>query len=214
LLGDDAPEEQLLVLQWRNFSIAGLLFSDELTPLLLRLPSLERLDARLKLCRSFEFLSALPRLTHLELQLSWMPNDAWRNLVAVFTSDGLVRLRTLALHAAPCSNDDLVKLLSHAPSLTSLMLDQLSQVTSLSFFLQLPKLAESLTHLTVECWPRWRLTAADLPQLLVLQQLRELRLIAWPSEDANCVTAADRAPFEQRPCAVLPHLELFKWTLL
>jgi hypothetical protein len=48
----------------------------------------------------------------------------------------------------------------------------------------------------------WHLTAADLPPLLALQQLRELRLIQWPD--------LEQRPFEQRPCAVLPHLEVFE----
>jgi hypothetical protein len=36
--------------------------------------------------------------------------DTWQNLLAVFMSDGLARLRTLALWGAPCSEDDLTNL--------------------------------------------------------------------------------------------------------
>jgi hypothetical protein len=134
-------------------------------------------------------------------------------LVAVFTSDGLVRLRTLALRGAPCSSDDLVQLLSHIPSLTSLALhDLISQGASLSVFLQLPKLTATLAHLTLECGEWWRLTETDLPPLMRLQQLRTLRLLHWPSEEPDGLAAAERAPFEQRPCAVLPRLEEFEWT--
>ena len=211
----DAPEEQLQALQWRDFFLDGLDFTDELTSLLPRLPSLERLRANLMRCTCFEFLSALPRLTSLELDLSWMTDDAWRNLLAFFTSDGLARLRTLALHGGPFSDDDLVQLLSHTPSLTSLSLHELGcRVSSptLSFFLQLPKLIQTLTHLTLECTDWWRLTATDLPPLVELQQLRTLRLLHWPSKEPDGLTTADRAPFEQRPCAVLPHLEVFEWT--
>jgi hypothetical protein len=83
-------------------------------------------------------------------------------------------------------------------------------VKSLSFFHQLPKMAQSLTDLTVS-W-LW-MTAAGLPHLLVLQQLRRLRLLNWPDTQADRLTAADRAPFEQRPCRVLPYLEVFEWTV-
>jgi len=207
----DTPQEQMRTLQWRDFFIRGLDFTDELTSLLPRLPSLERLRANLMRCTCFDFLSALSRLTHLELYLSWITNDAWRNLVSVFTSDGLAGLRTLSLRGGPCDDDELKILLSHTPSLTSLILAQLSQVTSLSFFLQLPKLAESLTQLTVDCWCQWHLTAASLLPLLFLQQLRTLRLLHWPSEEPDVLTAKDLAPFEQRPCVVLPHLEVFEW---
>jgi len=77
---------------------------------------------------------------------------------------------------------------------------------------QLPTLAETLTQLTMNCHDVWSLTAADLPPLLFLQQLRTLRLMNWPRLDPARLTAEDRAPFEQRPCAVLPHLESFQWT--
>jgi hypothetical protein len=208
----DVPEEQLQALQWRDFSIAGFGHSDELSPFLLRLPSLERLEAHLMRCRRFAFLAGLPRLTSLPLRLSGLRDDAWRNLHGVFTSNGLTRLRMLALHHGLCSSDDLVQILSHTPALTSLTLDGLRGVNSLSFFRQLPTLATTLTHLTVECWQPWRLTAADLPPLLLFQKLRQLRLLRWLSEEPDRLTAEDRAPFERRPCVVLPHLEVFEWT--
>jgi len=130
----EAPEQELRALQWRYVTLNGLGFTDELTPLLCRLPLLERLDARLNLCSRFDFLSALPHLTHLELHLWHMHDDAWRNLLGVFTSDGLARLHTLVLRGGPCISDDLGKLLSHTPSLTNLMLDRLATVSSLAFF--------------------------------------------------------------------------------
>jgi hypothetical protein len=168
------------------------------------------MEADLSFCTRFHFLAALPRLTDLEMQLGRMRADAWRNLLGVFASDGLARLCTLELVGGPCNDDDVVKLLSHTPTLTSIYLCGLKEISSLSFFRQLPKLAESLTQLTIECTQSWRLTAADLPPLHALQQLRELWLVNWPSEEPDGLTAADRAPFEQRPCAVLPHLELFE----
>jgi hypothetical protein len=124
-----------------------------------------------------------------------MQADAWRNLLGVFTSDGLAHLCTLNLRLAPCSSGDLALLLSHTPTLTSLVLYNLSHVSSLSFFIQLPKLAATLAHLTVKCWYPWRLTVADLPPLLALQQLRELRLLEWPNQEPHIVTAAHLAPF-------------------
>jgi hypothetical protein len=116
------------------------------------------------------------------------------------------------LDSAPCSSEDLLQLLSHTPSLTSLVLDDLRSVTSLSFFRQLPKLAETLNHLTLNCGYFWYLNAADLPPLFELQQLRGLRLLEWSGKESDRLTAAERAPFEQRPCSVLPHLEVFEWT--
>jgi hypothetical protein len=202
------------VLQWCDLVIPDLRFTDDLTPLLLRLPSLERLESDLRNCRRFEFLTALPRLTALEIQLSWMKDDAWRNLLGVFSSHGLARLCRLVRRRGPCTADDLANLLSHTPALTSLVLEDLQAVSSLPFFRQLPTLAATLTHLTVACWQRWPLTAADLPPLLVLQQLRELRLLNWPGLEPDRLTAADRAPFEQRPCAVLPQLAVFEWRAL
>jgi hypothetical protein len=83
-------------------------------------------------------------------------------------------------------------------------------VDSLSFFSQLPKLAAALTRLTVDCGHVSDLTASDLPPLFVLQELRELRLLKWKPD---VLTAAERAPFEQRPCVVLPHLAVFEWTV-
>jgi hypothetical protein len=209
----DASEEELRALQWRDFAFNGLKFTDALTPLLLRLSSLECLEINLADCTRMDFLAALPRLTHLELYVHYMKADAWTNLLDVFTSDGLTRLHTLHLYGGPCSNDDAVTLLSHTPTLTSLYLCDLKEVSSLSFFRQLPKLAETLTQLTLNCCNRWRLTAADLPPLCTLQQLRTLRLLRWTSVEPERMTAADRAPFEQRPCAALPHLEVFEWML-
>jgi hypothetical protein len=211
LLGH-APEEELRMLQWRDFAL-GVRLTDELTPLLLRLPSLERLEVDLSLCTRFDFLTAFPRLLQLDVHMWLTKGDAWANLLEVFTRDGLVHLHALCLRGCLCTDGDLLKLLSHTPRLTSLELVGLRRVGSLSFFLQLPKLAESLTHLTVDCWYQWRLTAAHLPPLLCLQQLRTLRLLYWPSEVPDVLTVVDRAPFEQRLCAVLPHLAVFEWTV-
>jgi hypothetical protein len=201
----DAPAVEL---QWRDITFDGLEFDDEMASLLTRMPLLERMDGNLARCTRFEFLSTLPRLAQLQLNLFDLSRAAWTNLVGVFTSDGLKGLHTLYLHAGPCTIDDLAQILSHTPSLTSLMLRRLSEVTSLFFFHQLPKLAETLTQLTVECESSRTWDAADLQSLHVLQQLRVLRLLQWPVE----LTAADRLPFEQRPCSVLPHLEAFEWT--
>jgi len=121
-------------------------------------------------------------------------------------------LRTLTLRDGPSSSDGLVTLLSHIPALTSLKLEQLEEVTSLAFLQELPKLAETLTRLTLDCNGSWSLTAADLPSLFVLQQLRELRLLYWSRTAESQLTAEDRAPFELRPCAVLPYLETFGLT--
>jgi hypothetical protein len=208
----EAPEEQLRTLQWRDFTIVDFAFTDELTPLLSRLPLLEHLQAEFARCSRFDFLAALPHLTHLELRLWSMNDDAWGSLLGVFISNVLARLETLVLQGGPCNSDDLKKLLSHTPLLTSLTLCLLDEVSTLSLFGQLPQLVQTLMQLTLECRRSWRLTAADLPHLLALQQLRTLRLLNWPSEKANRLTVADRAPFEQRPCAVLPHLEEFEWT--
>jgi hypothetical protein len=196
-------------LQWRGFSIVGF---DELTSLLLRLPLLGQWEAFLSSCHQLDFLAALPHLTHLDLRLWSMNNEEWKNLFGVFTSDGLVRLRTLALRGAPCNDANLILLLSHTPSLTNLVLDRLRAVESLSIFLELPKLAQTLTHLTVECRCAWRLTAADLPHFYVLQQLRVLRLLRWQAAEPVRLIASDLAPFQQRPCIVLPHLDVFEWT--
>jgi hypothetical protein len=105
-----------------------------------------------------------------------MNDSAWSNLLGVFVSDGLAHLHTLQLRGGPCTSNDLVQLLSHTPALTSLTLDELKEVSSLSFFRRLPKLAETLRHLTVDCANSWHLTAEELPPLHALQQLRELRL--------------------------------------
>jgi hypothetical protein len=210
LLSDAFAEVQLQprVLQWHEFAFHELLFTDQLTPLLLRLPMLQRLAVDLARCTQFAFLTALPQLAHLELHLWYMDGAAWPMLLAVFTSDGLARLHELVLHCGPCSSDDLFLLLSHTPSLTSLVLDELGQMSSLSFFRQLPKLAQTLAHLTVSGRNTQDLIRGDLQSLLVLHQLRVLRLLDWPTP----LSVMDRTPFEQRPCAVLTHLEVFEWT--
>jgi hypothetical protein len=208
----DDPEAELRAVQWRELSL-NMHFTDESAQNLPLLSSLERLQADLSECSRFEFLAAMPRLTALEILLFGMKEDEWRNLLGVFASDGLLRLQTLGLHCGPCNSDDLSALLSHTPSLTDLVLGQLSEVASLSIFQRLPHLSETLTQLTLECSTGWSLTAADLPALLVLQQLRTLRLIQWPNQRPDMLTAADRAPFEQRPCSVLPYLEVFEWTI-
>jgi hypothetical protein len=204
--------DQLRTRQWRDFDFVDLEWTDELTPLLLRFPLLERLDASLSICHQLDFLAALTHLTHLDLRFWSMNSDGWNSLFGVFTTDGLVRLRTLALRGTPYNGDDLIILLSHTPSLTSLVLDRLRAVKSLSILLELPKLALTLTHLAIECRGPWRLTTADLPHFYVLQQLRVLRLLRWQAAKPARLTAADLAPFQQRPCIVLPHLETFEWT--
>jgi hypothetical protein len=180
--------------------------------LLLRLPLLERLDADLALCTRFDFLVALTRLVSLTLSLSGIEVNAWSNLLAVFTSDGLTRLHTLDLWNGPCSSDDLVQILSQSPSLTHLTLDTLPAVASLSFFDRLPKLARTLTHLTIVCYQSAAWNTDDLLSLLVLRQLRVLRLLKWPDGAPQWLTAVDLAPFEQRPSAALPHLDVFELT--
>jgi hypothetical protein len=211
----DTPEQDLRVLHWRELALLDLTLTDELTPLLLRLPSLERMEVSLSSCTRFEFLAALPRLTELELYLWGMElAEAWTNFLAVFTSNGLTRLRTLGLWGAPCcSEDDLTKLLSHTPTLTHLTLNDLKLVSSLSFFRQLPKLGETL--LILECSSLdTDGKDVDLPALHGLQQLRQLRLRNWSGGVANGLTPEECAPFEQRPCVVLPRLEMFEWTNL
>jgi hypothetical protein len=208
----NTSDENPCTLHWRDFAIEGLQFTNELAPLLLHLPSLESLEADVSRCTRFDFLTAIPRLMHLKLDFLWMIGDAWREMLAVFNSDGLTRLQSLALRGGPCSSDDLVQLLSHTPVLTSLELGELSALSSLSFFPKLPSLSATLTQLTVTCHRLRDLSASHLPSLLGLQQLRVLRLLRWPSEQRTRLTAEDRAPFEQRPCAVLPHLAVFEWT--
>jgi hypothetical protein len=208
----DPPEQDLSTLKWRDFSINTLFFTNEVTPLLARLPSLERLEITVSRCTRFDFLATLPRLTTLELSLWRMQVDAWRNLLAVFTSHGVTRLQTLALTGGPCTSDELRQLLSHTPSLTCIVLHSLSAVDSLAFFRQLPTLAATLTRLTVECTISWGLTAADLPPLHALRQLRELRLLRWTDMEADGFAKMDIAPFDLRPCSVLPQLEVFEWT--
>jgi hypothetical protein len=203
LLGD-APEEQLRVLQWRDFAIDEFKFTDGLAPLLCRLPLLEHLEANLASLTRFDFLVALPHLRHIQLDLWSMRGAAWKSLLGVFTSDGLAQLHSLALRAGPCTSDDLTLLLSHTPSLTSLELHELVGVSSRSFFHKLPKLAETLTALAVSRESWWRLPVAELPSCT---QLRWLRL--WNLEG---LTAADSEAFAQRPCIVLPQLALLDWT--
>jgi hypothetical protein len=187
---------------------------DHPVQLLLRLPMLQRLAVDLARCTQFAFLTALPQLAHLELHLWYMDGAAWPMLLAVFTSDGLARLHELVLHCGPCSSDDLFLLLSHTPFADEPRARRFGIRHVAFLFCQLPQLAQSLTQLTLECTATWRLTAADLPPLLVLQQLRELRLLDWPEEAPVTLTDADRAPFKRRPCIVLPHLNLFQWTTL
>jgi hypothetical protein len=208
----DATEEQVRLLQWRDFVIVGLEFTDELTPLLLRLRLLERLEATLSLCTRFDFLVALPRLTNLELHLWGMQRAEWLNLLHIFTSNGLTHLRTLVLRGGPCNRDDLVQVLFHTPSLTSLELDGLQNVDSLSFFEQSPKLAATLTQLTLFEGGISHLTAAHLPSLLLLQQLRTLRLLRCSERGSDRLNAENCAPFAQSPCIVLPHLKVFERT--
>jgi hypothetical protein len=206
----NAPGEDQHTMQWRDFALTNLCFTDELTPLLLRLPFLECLVAD---CRHFAFLSVLPRLTQLTLYMLDVKGDSWSDLLAIFTADGLMHLRTLALHYGPYTSDDLCTILSHTPALTSLTLVGLAEVLSLSFFHLLPQLAETLTDLTLQCTCSWQLTAAHLPPLQALRHLRELRLLDWPHEAPQILTIEDRTPFEQRPCSILPHLEVFEWTI-
>jgi len=208
----DATEEQVRMLQWRDFVIVGLEFTDELAPLLCRLPLLERVEATLALCTRFDFLAALQHLTNVELHLWGMQRAAWLNLLHIFTSNGLTHLHTLVLRGGPCTADDLVQLLFHTPSLTSLELDGLRNVESLSFFEQSPKLAATLTQLTLFEGGIAHLTAAHLPSLLVLQQLRTLRLLRCSERGSDRLNAENCAPFAQRPCIVLPHLKVFERT--
>jgi hypothetical protein len=170
LLQEDPSESAPLnALQWRDFSLSSLDFNDALTSLLPRLPSLERLEITVSRCTRFEFLSSLPQLTTLEMSAWSMPDDAWRNMLAVFSSNGVTRLQTLQMIGGPCTSEELRQMLSHTPALTSLLLNSLCDVASLSFFCQLPTLADTLTRLTVECTIPWGLTAADLPPLHTLK---------------------------------------------
>jgi hypothetical protein len=172
---------------------------------------LERLSGDLSHCSEFAFLAALPKLTHLDMHVLHLVEDTWQNLLGVFTSDGLSRLRTLSLSGIPCHEDELQKLLSHTPSLTSLTLMELPRVSSLSFFWELPRLAKTLKELELRSDDRWNFTAADLPALHALQQLRVLRLFQYAGDPPERLTAEDVAPFEQRPCSVLPRLDAFEW---
>jgi hypothetical protein len=215
LLQDDPSESApSSPLQWRDFSIStgALFFTDELMPLLSRLPFLERLKISESFCTRFDFLATLPRLTTLEISAWSISEGAWRNLVGVFSSDGVTRLHTLEITGGCCTSDDLRQLLSHTPSLTSLVLHSLCAVDSLAFFRQLPTLADTLTRLTVQCTIHWCLTSADLPPLHALRQLRELRLLRWTDKEADGFATMDIAPFDLRPCSVLPQLEVFEWT--
>jgi hypothetical protein len=210
----DAPEEELRALQWRDFTIVGLHLTDELTPLLLRLPLLERLEANLSRCTRFDFFPSLSHLTHVELDLYGLPKGPWWRLLSVLTSDGMARMQSQELRNVECSDDDLTNLLSHTPSLSSLSLtlDELSAVTALSFFHALASVSPTLTHLTLKCLYAWRLNSADLPLLFGLPHLRVLRLLDW-DPDTLTTDHEQFAPFQRRPCVVLPQLEVFEWTV-
>jgi hypothetical protein len=213
-LPDAASAREQPPLQWRHFHLEPLdtVRFTALSSLFVHMPLLERLSGDLSHCTEFAFLSALPKLTHLDMHVLHLVEDTWQNLLGVFTSDGLSRLRTLSLSGTPCHEDELQKLLSHTPSLTCLTLMELPRVTSLSFFWELPRLAKTLTELELRSYDRCNFIAFDLPSLHALQHLRVLRLFQWADEEDERLTAEDVAPFEQRPCKVLPRLEVFEWT--
>jgi hypothetical protein len=96
----DALEEELRVLQWREFAFIDFTLTDELSSLLPRLPLLERLETDVSNCSRFDFLPFLPQLTNLRMPFRWMSVGAAASLVAAFASDGLARLHTLELYGA------------------------------------------------------------------------------------------------------------------
>jgi len=203
-----APSAQPL--QWRSLSFGNWEPNDDVGPLLCALPALERLELYVHRLTAFAWLAALPALRHLSLAM-WMLDDApWAALLSVFTSGGLARLCSLTLSLGPCSCADLARLLPHLPQLERLELDSLEHVNSLAF-LELPSLANSLTHLTVRGHYEQRLNTAHLPSLLSLQRLQELRMLQWVNDAPDALTVQHRAPFEERPCRVLPELRVFEW---
>jgi len=205
-----APLGQQQPPQWRSLSFSSWEPNDDVAPLLCTLPALERLEVRVRRLSVFTWLSALPALRHLHLVM-WKFDDApWAALLSVFTSGGLARLCSLKLSLGPCSRTDLSRLLPHLPQLERLELELLQRVASLAF-LELPSLARSLTYLTVCDHYDQRLCGAHLSSLLGLQRLRDLRLLQWAKEAPNALTAEQRAPFEERPCRVLPELQVFEW---
>jgi len=202
-----APVQQL---QLRSLAFGYWNPRDQHTPLLCALPALERLELRVGHLTDFAWLAALPALRHLSLHMGELDAAAWTALLSVFTSDGLARLCSLKLSFGPCNSADLALLLPHLPRLERLDLDLLQNVDSLTF-LELPSLARSLTHLTVRSHYEQRLTAEHLQSLLGLQQLQHLRLLQYDRDAPDALTAEHLAPFEERPCRVLPQLRVFEW---
>jgi len=202
-----APAQQL---QWRELAFGNLSLSDDRAQLLCALPELEQLDVSTADCWTFHWLTALPALRHLRINLRGLRRSAQLHLLGAFASDRLSALRLLTLRAGWLSCDDLSQLLAHLPRLELLELDELSGVDSLHF-LEQPSLQRSLTHLTIHGSNNCSFTADHLPSLVGLTQLQELHLLQWPRNAPERLTDEQRAPFEQRPCAVLAHLRIFRW---
>ncbi len=150
----------------------------------------------------------MPLLRTLQLSLEFTRPEAVWSLLQVTAAGALAQLTELRLEECRYSSKELEALLSHLPQLAQLVLSVTSNVESLAF-LAVPALSTSLRRLTVRGLltdALWDLPTSEVEHLHSLHQLEELRLLRIVD-----LTSAERAAYEERPCALLPNLRVFDW---
>jgi hypothetical protein len=214
-------------LQWRD--IGPVWLEDENARLLTRLPSLTRLDAVFgSYPESFQFLCELPALESLDLSRAERPLRGKNvrvkdTLVAAAVNGGVASLTQLRLSGNVIAHEELGAVLKRTSRLRELALLDCLHVESLDGVLDgvratLERL--SLLNTVTRAPPRdnvvederargWLLAAEDMQHIMRCEQLRELTLSRVLPLDAFA-----RQPFEQRPCAVLPALEVLRYDAL
>ena len=160
-------------LQWQKISEAQQI-DDEVSAALSSLPTLTELDTYR--CRSVSFLSSLPRLRYLFLD---MDSDVHVAADIVARLSRCSQLTHLYLNAADVTAQQLRQLLPHLPQLCAFGLMCCSALNSLSFLSECGHLSHSLQSLTL--WGSYPPAAlsTELEHVLTLTHLTHLTIIQF-----------------------------------
>lgn len=156
-------------LAWTSFPGWNVRINDPLASVMGSLSaSLQSMEVYLE-CRDVRFFSQLPNLTSVTLQQRSSELDLNDFIDSISQCS---QLRTLALSSFRLSCSQLEKLFAAFPRLSTVLLTQMDELTSLRCF-DTPALAASLTHLSVAS-PAC--AASEVTHLLNLRSLHELWL--------------------------------------
>lgn len=184
-----------------------LTLTDELAELLPLVPSLTYLVCGAP-CK-IDFLSQLPLLETLDLRLFGC-KSSMEDLTSALQS--CQRLRSLRLHGATLSREQLATILAALPQLTRFELSTMYTLDSFDFFRDAPAVQRKLEVLSIQNCPVPGSAVVVMQQLHVLQSLESLTIERCFANNAEQTLDEAARQKYMVPSAVFPRLQRFSYS--